>query len=105
VTALGDRALEDVLGGPSGGWFFWLAFLTHLAECVDRSRDREGSFCSFPDGELRRVVRDLEDALALATTAVAVQQLVNEDPVDVPDTILDVLERRVQDVRRDRERA
>jgi hypothetical protein len=104
VTGLGDRALEDVLGGPSGGWFFWLAFLTHLAELVERSREREGSFCSYPVGELKRVVRDLEDALGLASTAVAVQQLVNEEPVDVPATIANVLEQRVQDVRRERER-
>ncbi|HEY8775789.1 MAG TPA: hypothetical protein VIM33_04825 [Gaiellaceae bacterium] len=99
-----DRALEEVLGGSRGGWYFWLAFLAQLDELVARSRDRGDAFCSFPRGELGRVLRDVEDAFGLAVTAVAAQQLVNEEDVDLPEaTIVDVLERRVREVRQDRE--
>jgi len=101
VKVDGNRELADVLGGSRGGWFFWCAFLAQLDEAVRRSRDREDPFCSYPAGELRRMLRDVSDAFGLAATAVAAQQLVNGEDVEVPDaTIVDVLERRIGDVAR-----
>ena len=47
------------------------------------------------------MLRDVSDAFGLAATAVAAQQLVNGEDVEVPDaTIVDVLERRIGDVAR-----
>jgi hypothetical protein len=97
----GDMALAEVLGGSRGGWFFWCAFLAQLEDAVRRSRDREDPFCSFPAGELRRMLRDVSDAFGLAATAVAAQQLVNGEDVVMPEaTIVDVLERRIGDLAR-----
>jgi hypothetical protein len=88
-----DRALADALGGSAAGWAFWRAALAAVEVAVERSRDRGDAFCSYPAGELRRFVRDLDDALALAETAVKVQELVNGDGEG---SIADVLAARVR---------
>lgn len=75
-----DRALADLLGGSSGGWAFYRAALAAVELALERARDREAPFCSFPHGEFNRLLRDLEDALGLAATAVQVQNLVNAEP-------------------------
>lgn len=82
MTIGADRALVDALGGPEGGWAFWSAALAAVELAVGRSRDRRDPFCSWPKGELERFVRDLDDALGLAVTAVTIQQLVNDGEAD-----------------------
>lgn len=92
----GDRGVGDALGGASGGWYFWLAFLAQLGDAIERAREREGAFCSYPKGELGRLLRDVDAAFGLAATAVAVQQLIDDEDVDLPTTtIADVLQRRI----------
>jgi hypothetical protein len=99
VTADGwgaERALADALGGYAGGWAFWRAGLEAVAIAVERSRGREGAFCSYPSGELNRLGRDVLDALELLATAVAVQDTINGDGADPAGSIADVLRQRVR---------
>lgn len=77
-----DRGLADRLGGMEGGWYFWTACLAALEEAIARSRERRMPFCSWPSGELRRLLRDVDDALGLAVTACGLQDLLNGDDED-----------------------
>jgi hypothetical protein len=100
-----ERALADVLGGYGGGWAFWRAALEAVALAVERSREREGAFCHYPAGELRRFGSDLVDALAMLRTAVAVQLAVNADgagDLQRAESIADALLERVRDAAADR---
>lgn len=72
-----ERALADLFGGFDGGWALWRAALASLELAVERSRDAEGRFTSFPAGEMRRLLRDVEGAVALAATAADLQRLLN----------------------------
>lgn len=76
------RELADLLGGYDGGWSFWSAALSAIELTIARSRERVDGFTFAPETELKRVLRDLEDALGLAVTAVTVQQLVNDGESD-----------------------
>jgi hypothetical protein len=75
-----ERALADLFGGFDGGWAVWRAALSGLELAVERSREREGGFTSYPAGELRRFLRDVESALTLASTAVDLQATLNGEP-------------------------
>lgn len=74
------RALTDVLGGYEAGWGLWLSALGQLEQALVDARDGRDRFCSWPPNELRRLVRQLEDAMQLATTAVEIQLAVMEEP-------------------------
>lgn len=80
--SLPGRALADLLGGSEGGWAFWSAALAAIEVSIARSRERRDAFCAYPKGELDRFLRDVDDALGLAVTAVAVQQLVTDGETD-----------------------
>jgi hypothetical protein len=93
-----ERALADVFGGFDGGWPFWLAGLAQLGLALERSRDREGAFTSYPAGELRRLSYDLENALTLLELAAGVQDLLNGDGSrDHRGELVGLLERRVRE--------
>jgi hypothetical protein len=82
LTAGLERALADVLGGFDGGWSFWRAALAELGEAIARSSDGRERFTSYPQGEFRRLLRDVDDALRMAATAVELQALLNGEPDD-----------------------
>lgn len=96
-----ERAVADALGGFSGGWSFWRAGLESLAAALERSREREGAFCHYPAGELRRFGGDLVDALELLTTAARVQEAINADGHNPAESIAEVLRARVRELSRD----
>jgi hypothetical protein len=102
ARGIGDAALADVLGGFDGGRSFWAAMLAALELAIARSRDRDQAFSSYPSGELRRFLRDVDDALSLAVTAVTVQEVLNRDdrgigtPASRRAAIDEVLQRRAR---------
>lgn len=103
-----DRALADVLGGYDGGRAFWLASLAALEQAVVRSRDRADAFSSYPPGELRRFLHDVDDALGLAVIAVGIQEILNdepgkESPAERRGEIDELLRRRVHQVKAERQ--
>lgn len=75
-----ERALADVVLGHDGGWSFWVAGLTALEELAAESRrfgrDR---FDEYPEGELRRLMIGVENALERASLAVELRAAMLRD--------------------------
>jgi hypothetical protein len=66
-----ERALADVVLGHDGGWSFWVAALVALEELAAESRVHgRDRFDDFPEGELRRLMLGIENALERASLAV-----------------------------------
>jgi hypothetical protein len=100
VTELLDLGLADAFGGVDAGWGFWLAGLALLTQAVDRSREREQGFTSYPPAEWRRFTYDVEQALGLLAAGVDVQNAINAEPDGKTgrrrDTIAELLHARVR---------
>lgn len=97
-----DRRLADVFGGYEGGVAFWFAALSALELAAARSRERRDAFSSWPEGEWRRFLRDVDDALGLAAIGVGLQEILNDEsssdtPADRRRSVDEVLRRRARE--------